>query len=179
MDTAGLRGSSSKVERLGIEIAHRYLACADVVLYCRETGCARSVDEASFLRSLSCPIVKVRTKWDLAAADAVVGNGEVAVSVVSGQGLSELKEVLRDLLYHGIVEGRDEVPIVTRRRQADLLMAAGAEVGEFAEALARGIPPEVASAHLKAAESALEEILGVVATDDVLDRVFNDFCIGK
>lgn len=179
VDTAGLRSRAKRVERLGIEIAHRYLARADVVLCCRETGCARSVNEASFFRSLSCPVVKVRTKWDLAAEGAVVENGEIPVSAVSGQGLGELKEILRDLVFHGIVEGRDEVPVVTKRRQADLLMAAGREVGEFGKALARRIPPEVASAHLKAAESALEEILGVVAADDVLDRVFRDFCIGK
>ncbi len=179
VDTAGLRDSAKRVERLGIEIAHRYLAGADVVIFCRETGCARSVDETSFLRSVACPVVKVRTKWDLAAEHTAVENGEVPVSVVSGQGLSEMKEILRDLVFHGIVEGRGEVPVVTRRRQADLLMEAGREVGEFGKALARRIPPEVASAHLKAAESALEEILGVVAAADVLDRVFSDFCIGK
>lgn len=179
VDTAGLRESASGVERMGIEIAHRYLASADVVLYCRETGGSHGVDEDAFLRSLSCPFVKVFTKRDLAPGSAVAGNGELAVSVVSGEGLSELKETLRNLVFQGVVEGRDEVPVVTSGRQAGLLEQARAEVGEFGEALARGIPPEVASAHLKTAESVLEEILGVVATDDVLDRVFRDFCIGK
>lgn len=179
VDTAGLRNSGSRVERMGIEIAYRYLASADVVLYCRETGGPAGVDETDFLQSLSCPVVKVFTKWDLATEGGVAGNGELPVSVVSGEGLSELKETLRDLVFQGVVEGRDEVPVVTSGRQAGLLMQARTEVGQFGEALARGIPPEVASAHLKTAESALEEILGVVATDDVLDRVFRDFCIGK
>lgn len=179
VDTAGLRGTAKKVERLGIEIAHRYLAGADVVLYCREAGCAQSGEDASFIRSLSRPTVTVRTKWDLAPAGMVARNGEIAVSAVTGEGLGDLQEVLRDLVYRGIVEGREEVPVVTRRRQADLLLEARAEVRDFGEALAGGIPPEVASAHLKSAESALEEILGVVATDEVLDRVFNEFCIGK
>lgn len=179
VDTAGLRESASRVERMGIEIAHRYLASADVVLYCQETGASHGVEEDAFLRSLSCPFVKVFTKRDLAPGSAVAGNGELAVSVVSGEGLSELKETLRDLVFQGVVEGRDEVPVVTSGRQASLLRQARAEVGEFGDALVRGIPPEVASAHLKTAESALEEILGVVATDDVLDRVFRDFCIGK
>ena len=179
VDTAGLRDGASRVEKMGIEIAHRYLASADVVLYCREKGDSPSADEAAFLRSLSCPIVNVFTKSDLAPGSAVAGNGELHVSVVSGEGLSELKETLRDLVFQGIVEGRDEVPVVTNGRQADLLMQARAEVGGFGEALTKGVPPEVAAAHLKTAESALEEILGVVATDDVLDRVFRDFCIGK
>ncbi|MXX54984.1 MAG: tRNA uridine-5-carboxymethylaminomethyl(34) synthesis GTPase MnmE [Gemmatimonadetes bacterium] len=179
VDTAGLRDGAGRVEQIGIEIAHRYLASADVVLYCLEAGEAPSADETAFLRSLSCPIVKVFTKWDLVPGRAAPGNGELPVSVVSGEGLSDLKEALRDLVFQGIVEGRDEVPVVTNARQADLLKQARAEVGGFGEALGRRIPPEVAAAHLKTAESALEEILGVVATDDVLDRVFRDFCIGK
>ena len=79
----------------------------------------------------------------------------------------------------GVVENRGEVPVVTRARQADLLRQAAAEVEGFSAGLRGGLPPEVLSAHLKSAESALEEILGIVDTDDILDRVFRDFCIGK
>ncbi len=179
VDTAGLRSSSNQVERLGIEIAHRYLSAADVVLYCQEAGGGTSAREASFIRSLSCPVVRVRTKQDLAPARWSPGPSDVAVSVVTGQGLAALGGALSDLVFQGVVEGRDEVPVVTRRRQADLLGEARAEIAGFGQALAKGVPAEFASAHLKTAESALEEILGVVATDDVLDRVFRDFCIGK
>ena len=199
VDTAGLRGGAGRVERLGIEVAQRYLAGADVVLYCREAGQPSGPAETDFLASLTSPVVVVRTKWDLVTegetADDHAGQGggsalpgargeaptdaEVPVSVRSGFGLEALKEVLRNLAFRGVVENRDEVPVVTSRRQADLLTMARDEVEGFGEALAGGIPPEVASAHLKAAESALEEILGVISTDDVLDRVFRDFCIGK
>ena len=179
VDTAGLRSSSNQVERLGIEIAHRYLAAADVVLYCREAGHGLSEEEDGFVQSLSCPVVRVCTKWDLAPGCWNADPSEVTVSVVSGQGLDSLGDVLRDLVFQGVVESRDEVPVVTRRRQADLLRRARAEIAGFGEALSGGVPAEFASAHLKTAESALEEILGVVATDDVLDRVFRDFCIGK
>ena len=199
VDTAGLRGDAGRVERLGIEVARRYLAGADVVLYCREAGRPPGRAETDFLASLTSPVVVVRTKWDLATegdtGDDHAGRGggsalpgtrgetptdaEVPVSVRSGSGLEALKEVLRDLAFQGVVENRAEVPVVTSRRQADLLKVARDEVEGFGEALAGGIPPEVASAHLKAAESALEEILGVISTDDVLDRVFRDFCIGK
>ena len=179
VDTAGLRSSSNQVERLGIEIAHRYVSAADVVLYCHEAGCRMSEEEAVFIRALSCPVVRIRTKWDLAPEGWTAEGSDVSVSVVSGQGLDALGEVLRDLVFRGVVEGRDEVPVVTSRRQADLLTKSRAEIAGFGEALANAVPAEFASAHLKAAESALEEILGVVATDDVLDRVFRDFCIGK
>ena len=179
VDTAGLRGAPERVEKLGIEVARRYLAGADLVLYCREAGCVADEDEKRFLADLAAPVVRVRTKWDLSGSDDVVEGGEVAVSAKTGDGLDALKRQLREHAFRGVVENRDEVPVVTRRRQADLLGQARDEVEDFQRALAGGIPPEVASAHLKSAESALEEILGVIATDDVLDRVFKDFCIGK
>ena len=179
VDTAGLRGAPERVEQLGIEVARRYLAGADLVLYCREAGCAATEREGRFVAGLAAPVVRVRTKWDLAGPGEVPEDGEVTVSVRTGGGLDVLKRQLREHAFRGVVENRDEVPVVTRRRQADLLGLARDEVEAFREALAGGIPPEVASAHLKSAESALEEILGVIATDDVLDRVFRDFCIGK
>ena len=179
VDTAGLRSASGRVERLGVEVARRFLGAADVVLYCREAGRAATEEEGRFFAGLAAPVVRLRTKWDVASRGDVLDDGEVAVSVETGEGLDVLKDALRDLVFRGVVENRDEVPVVTRRRQADLLAVAHEEVAGFRGALAGGIPPEVASAHLKSAESALEEILGVIATDDVLDRVFRDFCIGK
>lgn len=179
VDTAGLRSRAARVERLGIEIAHRYLAAADLVLYCREAGTAPDSEETGFVESLASPVVVVRTKWDLAGEDEVPEHDEVAVSVKTGNGLGSLKEVLQRLVFRDVVESRDEVPVVTRRRQSALLRQARDEIVAFSKALGAGIPPEVASAHLKAAESALEEVLGVIAPDEVLDRVFEDFCIGK
>ena len=179
VDTAGLRSGAGRVERMGIEVARRFLAGADLVLYCRERGGAAAQGERGFLAEVAAPVVRVRTKWDRAGGEGVLEDGEVAVSARTGEGLDVLKATLCGLVYRGFVENRDEVPVVTRRRQADLLAQARAEVEGFRVALADGIPPEVASAHLKGAESALEEILGVIATDDVLDRVFRDFCIGK
>ena len=179
VDTAGLRSAAGRVERLGIEIAHRYLEGADLVLYCQEAGAPMANRDAEFVRSLAPPVVVVRTKWDLAAAGETARGGEVPVSVRTGEGLERLRQVLRDLVFRDVVESRDEVPVVTRRRQAALLREARDEIQAFGEALGSGIPAEVASAHLKSAESALEEILGVIAPDDVLDRVFREFCIGK
>lgn len=179
VDTAGLRGDPERIEKLGIEVAHRYLAGADLVLFCREAGRASTAGEGRFLDGLAAPVVRVRTKWDLAGADEVAEDGEVTVSSRTGEGLEVLKRQLQEHAFRGVVENRDEVPVVTRRRQADLLSLARREVLGFREAVEGGVPPEVASAHLKSAESALEEILGVIATDDVLDRVFSSFCIGK
>jgi len=72
-----------------------------------------------------------------------------------------------------------EAPLVTRERQARALRRARDEVRLFLDAWEEGIPPEFAATHLQAAAGALEDLLGAIGTEDVLDRVFSQFCVGK
>jgi len=93
--------------------------------------------------------------------------------------LGELRRVLSQIVFGGLSAAGDDVPVVTRRRQARTLERARDEVRAFVEALRGGEAAEVASSHLKAAEGALEDVLGVVSADEVLDAVFREFCVGK
>ena len=70
-------------------------------------------------------------------------------------------------------------PVLTRARQTNALRAAREEVEAFRLGLVEGLPAEVAATHLRSAETALEELLGIVSVDDVLDVVFREFCVGR
>lgn len=186
VDTAGLRDTEDRVERVGVEVARRYLGRADVVLLCVEAGEAPGCDVQGFLDGLGdVPIVLVRTKCDLrAGAGAADGPderwaGRVRTSVKDGTGLAELRGLLPSLVYSGLVELAVDAPVLTRRRHAVALGAAWDSILEFRSAVTEGVPPELASTHLRAAESSLEEVIGVVSTEDVLDVLFAEFCIGK
>ncbi len=188
VDTAGLRDSDDRVERLGVEMARRHLGRADIVLLCVESGSGTGADERAFMEELGeVPVVLVSTKTDLSAPGTSSNATElprgyadgVAVSVVSGAGLDALRSLLPRLVYSGLVGLASDAPVLTRRRQARALRAARDEVDAFRAALAGGVPAEMASTHLRSAESALEELLGVVSVEDVLDAVFAEFCIGK
>jgi tRNA modification GTPase len=129
--------------------------------------------------------VVARTKADLergavAPVAAPEGScGAVRVSALRGDGLAELRALLPRLAYRGLIAAEVDAPVLTRARHARAMTAALEEVRAFARALRDGVGPEVAAAHLKPAEGALEELLGVITPDDVLDRVFSDFCVGK
>jgi len=205
VDTAGLRESSEGVERLGIEIAHRFVDRAQVLLYCVEADAGPTQADRVFLgRDRTAAVVLVETKSDVAPAsdtrsaracldeadrgtqvDAIVDvearrlAGRVRVSVRTGEGLDRLRRVLPEVAYAGLVAAGEEHPVLTRGRHARAVAAARDEVADFCAALRSEFPAEVASAHLRAAESALEELLGVVSVDDVLDVVFREFCVGK
>ncbi len=185
VDTAGLRHTEEVVERLGIEVAERYLHSADVVLLCLEAGREPEAGERAFVEGLDGrPVVLVRTKADLApeaGGDVALAGcvGEVRVSAVDGRGLAELRTLLPSLVYRGLVRSSGEAPVLLRERQARGVRRALEEVGAFAAALDEGVPVEAAATHLKPAETALEELLGIISGDEILDRVFARFCVGK
>lgn len=197
VDTAGLRRSRDTVERLGVEVAERYLEEAHLVVFCAE-----GAPDDELLRVVrertQAPVVVARTKSDLMSkalrtnGDMALGTAasgvqappvsepptQIAVSAVTGEGLDELRlEMAANVFKRLSVETRGTVLI--RRRQSEGVRRAHSEVVQFVKALQGGVPAEMASTHLRPAESALEELMGVISQDDVLDRVFRDFCVGK
>jgi tRNA modification GTPase len=179
IDTAGIREATDRVERLGIEVSRRYLAGADVVLFCIEAGRAPGAEEEAFLATVSAPVIRVRTKSDAPEGAAVTGESDVAVSALSGAGLDQLRQVLAQLAFSTLAGRADLEPVITRTRHRNALEKASAELEAFAAARTAGMEGLVAATHLRAAVSALEGIVGVVTSEDVLDRVFRTFCIGK
>jgi tRNA modification GTPase len=169
VDTAGLRETADTVERLGIEVSERYLRDAHAVLACGETAPALTETVARVQALTPAPVVPVRTKADLYG---------VGVSAETGQGLRELlDEVYRAI---GTTPSDPDTPIVTRARHRASLTAAAAELCQFQDTWAAGaVPAVIAAVHLRAAVHALEEIIGAVDTEDILDRLFAEFCVGK
>jgi tRNA modification GTPase len=191
VDTAGLRETVDRVEGIGIEFARRYLAAADLVLFCVEAGRALQEDEREFLRDRDPGrTLVVRTKADLAGdgEEAMADGGmddpaaalrSVTVAAVEGTGIPELREALLGMAFGHVLADPGEAPVVTRERHARALRRARDELAEFEAALAERVPMEFAATHLRAAAGALEDLIGAVSVDDVLDRVFGDFCVGK
>lgn len=184
VDTAGLRDASGKVERLGIEVARRYLANAEIVLFCAEAGRALSDEELGFLEQVEASILLVRSKSDLASTGAAETSDaaelrQVSVSTLTGEGLGELRDHLLSAAFSDSLALEGGAPLITRKRHARELRRARSEMSAFLEARSSGLAPEVAATHLRAAAEALEELLGVIAPEDVLERVFAEFCIGK
>lgn len=176
VDTAGLRDTDETVERLGIEVSRRYLRAADVVLFCMEAWRDPDTDERRFIEELTVPVMLVRTKADQARSVMTEG---VPVSVRTGEGLEQLRARLAELAFTGIAAIGDVTPVITRERHRAALTRTRQEIACFGEARDAGLEGAVAATHLRAAVTALEDVIGVVTTEDVLDRVFGMFCVGK
>jgi tRNA modification GTPase len=203
VDTAGLRETNDLVERLGIEVSARWLARAHVVLACGETEQAVR-DAARVVRGMvpgrEVPVVGVVTKVDAAvhATSDATANATfparseatsesaplaawVRTSAERGTGLGALLSALQHELAerYGVVE--PEVPRLTRERHHAAVRLAREELAAFRDGWngGAGVPALVAAVHVRAAVAALDEVIGAVSLEDVLDRLFRDFCVGK
>jgi tRNA modification GTPase len=179
IDTAGLRETADVVERLGIEVSEDYLAQADAVLACGDDdqNLARAVDVIR--QRTKAPVLAVRTKIDREAGKGT-RDGELGVSAETGVGLSELLAAITTLLDTRQRTSDPDAPILTHARHRYAIQRARGELAAFREArLEAQLPAPVAAVHLRAAVHALEELVGAVDVEDVLERVFATFCVGK
>jgi tRNA modification GTPase len=176
VDTAGLRETADRVEGIGIEVARRYLAAADLVVFCAPAGRPLGADERRFLAEVDAErLVLVRTLADLHPSPVDEG---LPVSAETGAGMDVLRRALRERAFRTPPEVGD-APLLTRERHARALRTARTEAATFLDAMDGAVPMEFAATHLRAAVAALEELVGVVGVEDVLDRVFGSFCVGK
>ena len=102
----------------------------------------------------------------------------VVTSTLSGKGLPELEETVANLVLAGKTLHHESV-LVTSARHQEALRRAAEHLGASLVSLERGLPLDFVSIDLRAAYDTLGEITGETASDDLLDKIFSEFCIGK
>lgn len=187
VDTAGLRASDDVIERLGIEVAADYLGRAAAVLVCGDSSPSLA-DAVSRVRSLTrASVIGVATKcdaheWSPAELQTVPGaRATIAVSARSGDGLPALLAQIAHVLDANQHPLSADAPMLTRERHRVALERASEELSAFLEAWTSEIriPAVVSTVHLHSARGHLEELVGALDVEDVLDRLFSSFCVGK
>jgi tRNA modification GTPase len=163
-DTAGIREADSEAEREGVRRARRAGAAADLVLWLEDGAQPQEiVNDVG-----DAPVWRVRTKMDLAGASSAGGLG---ISALSGAGMAELLDKLGMAAAEAL--GRGDA-VVSRQRQREAIAAALAALDGV-----RGAPEEIAADLLRSAGEAISRLTGRIDVEDVLDRLFAEFCIGK
>ncbi len=170
VDTAGLRGTEDEAERLGVEAAGRAAAAADLVLLVAAPGDETAVPAGR--RVVVAAQADRRSPEDRTRAEA---RGERVVCALHGEGLDALRrEIVRRLDEGGAGEPAGEFLAIPRHR--DAVTRAHAAVRAAREV--RGAV-ELEALLLREALTALGEVTGETATEELLDRLFSTFCIGK
>lgn len=164
VDTAGIRETAEPVERLGVETARRAAGGADLVLLAREPG-GESVAGAL---PEGASVLEVLTKADLEDGPAA---GGLRVSARTGHGLEALRREMAARLGTAGADG----PCDAFPRQREAIRRAAAELA----GVGTGVPAEIAAGAARAAIEALGEVTGETATEELLERIFSAFCVGK
>lgn len=159
LDTAGLRESADKIERMGVNLARNRAMAADLRLHLSETG-----EVVSDLWKDGD--ILVRTKSDLSGNT----NADIAISSASGDGIDALLSRLHEKLSFMVVGART----ISHERQLRAFVDASACLSDI-----DSLPPELLAESIRAAGISLDRLLGRIGAEEYLGVIFSSFCIGK
>ncbi len=187
IDTAGLRRARGKVERHGIARAEKTIRESDMILWIAD------ISRRPFRADMELPpvfsnitdVIWVWNKYDLSSRWPSAYTARVKerwraveVSALTGEGISELHNALAEILRAKRPAVEDQV-VVLRARHRDLLKRTCKALSRALDTLARNPLPELVAMDVRDALNAVGELTGEVTSEDLLDKIFSDFCIGK
>jgi tRNA modification GTPase len=171
VDTAGRQGGNGTIEKQAQMLGGEQIQAADLVLLCVEAGKPLDETDVTLLNERHPPVIGVATKCDLAPAPL----GLPATSAFTRTGLEELRTLLAEKA-RGHAQPALAPSLSRCRHHVDACLGhlrRGHEMALFEE------PPELLALELRGALDELSAMVGAVYTDDLLDRIFSRFCIGK
>lgn len=181
IDTAGLRDTDDQIEAEGVRRSHEALSKADLILHVLDHSAPLTpADEKHLAQFAGRKRLLVRNKTDLPAQLQLPPGCEpgIAVCCLSGQGLEALKDAIKEAVWAGEIQaGMLEVMINSRHQ--DALQRAREALLRTLAALRQNLTLELVALDLRIAVNAVGEIVGKTATEDLLDSIFSQFCIGK
>lgn len=183
IDTAGVRQTEDIVEQEGIKRTRAAQDEADLLLLVLDVSVPLTSDDRDLLRAVrDRRHVVLLNKADLAGTvetdAALAGHPAYAISAKTGLGIETVKLALRAQLVSGGFEAAESIT-VTNVRHRDALRRAGESLAQALESVQSGMAGELVSIDVRAAADALGEITGAITTDEILGRIFSEFCIGK
>ncbi len=178
IDTAGIRDTTNEIEAEGVRRALHAQQKADLIILVVDDSQTDDKQSTDLMddQTTTLPVILVRNKVDLTNRQDINSKLEVCVSALTGQGLSLLKQKIKNLA--GFRQS-DDSQFVARQRHVDALQRAEAHLLRGLEQQSRFSAGEVLAEELAGCQKVLGEITGEVSSDDLLGLIFGSFCIGK
>jgi tRNA modification GTPase len=176
-DTAGIRQTAERVESLGIERSYQAMADADLTLVVVDLAQPFTAEDEGLIARAGTRALVVGNKRDLVRA-SLQAPSLLTVSALTGEGISELRDaILEAVAPKGVFE--QETGFITSLRHEQLLRESAAYLEKACDAVRSSIPHEMLLLDLYAALRPIDAITGATTADDILNRIFSTFCIGK
>jgi len=187
-DTAGLREPGDAAEKEGVKRAKDAVSASDAVIFAMDSSLPISSEDAGAYAGISAkPHVVVLNKSDLkpvfsteeAKKNIGITGPVIPISAKKGVNMELLKDLLKNMILSSKAIDNAPDPVVSEARHVAALEKSALELREAVVILEKGLGYEKAAEHLKYASGAVSSITGEIGTDDVLDAVFKNFCVGK
>lgn len=186
MDTAGFRKVKGQIEGMGIQLAEQKLAEAELALIVVDQSRRLNQDDLNLVaRSDRKKSLIILNKIDLPSrlnegtSEKTFGGYQVVrISALTGEGIDALRKIIARLIVHGEVDTRYTHLAPNLRHKGALMEASGCFKNGLTHSK-EGMPLEIIALDLQGGLEALGEIIGETTSEDVLDKIFSEFCIGK
>ncbi len=183
LDTAGIRETADRVEKIGVERSRLAALSADLVLLTIDASEGwTDADQEIYAQVQNRPLILVINKTDLAAAEVVqypsLISHVVKTVAAQNQGIQALEQAILEIVQAGKVHSAN-LDLAINQRQAAALTRAKISLQQVQATIAQQLPLDFWTIDLRGAIQALGEITGEEVTESVLDRIFSRFCIGK
>jgi tRNA modification GTPase len=191
VDTAGLREARDEIEQEGIRRSHESLGKAEFILHVLDASEKLTEADEKFLNEfankkrilvvnkMDLPVkLELPPEFRVTRHASPVTSPVVDVCCLSGQGIETLKDAIKELVWSGQIKA-EMLQVMINSRHQDALNRARAATQRTIDALRGDATLELAALDLRIAVNAVGEIVGKTATEDLLDSIFSQFCIGK
>ena len=180
-DTAGIRETDDKIESLGIDKSKEYIEKAELVLFVVDSSKALSNEDMEIFKSIKDKnVIVLFNKTDLGEMESTAFDGfdTVALSAKTGFGLKALSDKITEKFKLGEICARDSA-VITNLRHKEALNHAYTSVFKAYDALSLGMPHDLVSIDLTDCAAHLGEITGKTVAEEIVDKIFARFCLGK
>lgn len=187
VDTAGIRETNDIVEKIGVDKAREYVDSADLVIYIVDASEQLDNNDINIIDSIKDKnVIVLLNKSDLGKQIikehvSSMFNSNVSILDISAkfaEGISEFEQIIKDKFYTGKVGYNDEV-YITNMRHKEALFNAKESLNNVLESLEMGMPEDLFLVDMMSAYSSLGLIIGAEVEDDLVDKIFKEFCMGK
>ena len=182
VDTAGLREAGDEIEVEGIRRSRLMFERADLILHVLDASEPLMPEDERYLAEFSSKKrILIRNKTDLVTKLQLppLGQGSVLdVSCVTASGIESLKDAIKAAVWSGDIKS-EMLEVMINSRHQDALRRAAEAVRRSLDGLRADLSLELIAMDLHIAVNALGEIVGKTTTEDLLDSIFSQFCIGK
>ncbi len=180
IDTAGLRFTEDSVEKEGVNRSEHWIKIADFILFINdvETGFSEDIYQQLLKISSKNRIIAILNKIDINKSGIRDARFDVKISVHRGEGIAQLLDKIKEKAV-GDFQYTENSAVVCQERHFQQLKSAQEALLHAKQSLEQGLTGEFVAIDLRKATLTLEEIIGRVVPDDIVNNIFSSFCIGK